>query len=110
MCDTHVHVYTLNGDLIASATTPGGPQADYSMAGPVSKPTEFQGGIIFLEQEFSKHGPLLAIGLGKDVSLWRVSPGTINEPPWSLREVKRLLGPENGGYVTAVQFIGYVEP
>jgi hypothetical protein len=106
-CDNHIHVYTLNGALIATAETPAGPLANYSMFGPQGSVTKFNGGISFFEQEFSRHGPLLAVGFGGDIGLWRLTPGILSEPAWSLREIKRLAGPGDAvGAVTAVKFIG----
>jgi hypothetical protein len=84
------------------------PIQNYSMSGNATTPqTDFNGGISFYEQEFSKHGPLFAVGYGNSVALWRLVPGIVGEPPWSLHEVKRLNGPNDDiGPVTAVNFMG----
>jgi len=77
------------------------------MFGSQGNTAKFNGGISFFEQEFSRHGPLLAVGLGGDIGLWRLTPGILSEPAWSLREIKRLAGPgDSVGDVTAVKFIG----
>jgi len=77
------------------------------MFGSQGNTAKFNGGISFFEQEFSRHGPLLAVGLAGDIGLWRLTPGILSEPAWSLREIKRLAGPgDSVGDVTAVKFIG----
>lgn len=50
---------------------------------------------------------MFAVGYGNSVALWRLVPGVVGEPPWSLHELKRLNGPNDHiGPVTAVSFMG----
>lgn len=107
LCASHIHVFTLNGDLIASSPAPLAPLEGYSMTATLdaNRPA-FSGGISFFNKEFSKEGPLLAVGYENQVALWRVAPGTIGQPPWSLQELQRLPAPEHALRVSAVRFIG----
>ncbi len=80
------------------------------MGGPpkVTAVPKFCGGISFHNREFSRDGPLLAVGLDNNVCLWRLTPGSGDQSPWFLQELKRWPGPDYHGHVTAVRFIEYV--
>jgi len=105
LCEQHLHVYTLNGSLIASARRPTFAPTDYKFGEIVRDKTVFGGGLSFHHKEFAKEGPLLALGLGNNVCLWRLKAGVSGEPPWRLVELKRLHGPEGCGKVSAVRFV-----
>lgn len=108
LCASYLHVYTLNGELVASAPAPASPLRDYSFhdASSEATMTTFCGGISFFNKEFSREGPLFAVGFGNQVVLWRLTPGVVGEPPWHLEELKRMPAPDNAKAVTAVRFIG----
>lgn len=105
LTDTHIHTYTLNGAHIASASVRTTSLGSFTFGGPARAAPRFCGGISFYQREFSKDGLLLAVGMGNNVSLWRLCPGTLGEPAWYLKEIKRLPGPEHMGSVTAISFI-----
>jgi hypothetical protein len=113
LCERYLHVYTLNGAHIATAKIPDAPSPGFTMGSALpaasAKHPRFCGGISFHQREFSKDGPLFAVGMDNNVCLWRVVPGSINEPPWSLQEMKRWPGPEQNGDVSAVRFIEWVD-
>lgn len=103
MCDYHLHLYTLNGALIASTPSPTF-RPEHSITDTHVR-GRFHGSVTFYAQDFSRHGPLLALGFESNVSLWRLSPGIMGEPAWSLKEVRRLEGPDGYGPLTALSFI-----
>ncbi|GHJ86512.1 hypothetical protein NliqN6_2914 [Naganishia liquefaciens] len=105
LTDSHLHTYTLNGAHIASAAIPSTGPNTFTFGGPQQPKPTFCGGVSFHQREFSKDGLLMAVGLGNNVSIWRLCPGTFGEAAWTLRELKRLPGPDHGLAVTAVAII-----
>ncbi len=108
LCARHLHIYTLNGAHIATARIPDAATANFTMGAATTSPPKrprFCGGISFHQREFSKEGPLFAVGMDNNVCLWRLVPGQFNEPAWALHEMKRWPGPEQNGDVSAVKFI-----
>ncbi|KAK4689020.1 hypothetical protein P7C73_g1097, partial [Tremellales sp. Uapishka_1] len=114
----HVHLFSLNGHPIASASVEDERVPGFSFGFDLdprksAHQKQFTGGIAFLKREFIKDGVVFVVGIDSEVALFRCMPGRRqyedqDVKPWRLVEQGRLHRSDDheGGHCTMVRFIG----
>ncbi|EIW67560.1 hypothetical protein TREMEDRAFT_69630 [Tremella mesenterica DSM 1558] len=100
----HIYLFSLNGHPIATTSIHSKPTSDMS-----NPDEEYTGGIGFLNREFVKEGMIFAIGVGRQVAIYRCIPGRgEGERPWRVEEQGRVYGSDDHhfGNCSMVRFVG----